>query len=120
MTFQEEFLALLKKHGIAYDERYLWERKSAVPAGLALDGHRVPNVETLGYCHFSLREQERRSTVPTEKGAPATMAQSQRAPPSRGSRLILSPRLQQRGRAALEVVQGLSPPCICPRGTCRQ
>ena len=74
MTFQEEFLALLKKHGIAYDERYLWERKSAVPAGLALDGHRVPNVETLGYCHFSLREQERRSTVPTEKGAPATMS----------------------------------------------
>ena len=25
MTFQEEFLALLKKHGITYDERYLWE-----------------------------------------------------------------------------------------------
>jgi putative transposase len=25
MTFQEEFLALLKKHGIAFDERYLWE-----------------------------------------------------------------------------------------------
>jgi putative transposase len=25
MTFQEEFLALLKKHGIPYDERYLWE-----------------------------------------------------------------------------------------------
>jgi putative transposase len=25
MTFQEEFLALLKKHGIAYDERYLRE-----------------------------------------------------------------------------------------------
>jgi hypothetical protein len=25
MTFQEEFLALLKKHKIAYDERYLWE-----------------------------------------------------------------------------------------------
>jgi len=25
MTFQEEFLALLKKHGIAYDERHLWE-----------------------------------------------------------------------------------------------
>jgi REP element-mobilizing transposase RayT len=25
MSFQEEFLALLKKHGIAYDERYLWE-----------------------------------------------------------------------------------------------
>ncbi len=25
MTFQEEFLALLKKHGIAYDERYLWD-----------------------------------------------------------------------------------------------
>ena len=24
MTFQEEFLALLKKHRIAYDERYLW------------------------------------------------------------------------------------------------
>ena len=25
LTFQEEFLALLKKHRIAYDERYLWE-----------------------------------------------------------------------------------------------
>ena len=25
MTFQEEFLALLKKHHIAFDERYLWE-----------------------------------------------------------------------------------------------
>jgi len=25
MTFQEEFVALLKKHQIAYDERYLWE-----------------------------------------------------------------------------------------------
>ena len=23
-TFQEEFLALLKRHGIAYDERYRW------------------------------------------------------------------------------------------------
>ena len=25
MTFQEEFLALLKKHHIEYDERYLWK-----------------------------------------------------------------------------------------------
>jgi REP element-mobilizing transposase RayT len=25
MTFQEEFLALLKRHGIEYDERYVWE-----------------------------------------------------------------------------------------------
>jgi hypothetical protein len=25
MTFQEEFIALLKKHRIAYDERYVWE-----------------------------------------------------------------------------------------------
>ena len=25
MTFQEEFVALLKKHRITYDERYLWE-----------------------------------------------------------------------------------------------
>jgi REP element-mobilizing transposase RayT len=25
MTFQEEFVALLKRHGIEYDERYLWE-----------------------------------------------------------------------------------------------
>lgn len=24
MTFQEEYLMLLKKHGIEYDERYLW------------------------------------------------------------------------------------------------
>jgi REP-associated tyrosine transposase len=25
LTFQEEFLVLLKKHRIAYDEKYLWE-----------------------------------------------------------------------------------------------
>ena len=25
MTFQEEFLALLKKHHVEYDERYLWK-----------------------------------------------------------------------------------------------
>ena len=25
MTFQEEFLTLLKKHRIAYEDRYLWE-----------------------------------------------------------------------------------------------
>ena len=25
MSFQEEFLSLLKKHGIVYDERFLWE-----------------------------------------------------------------------------------------------
>ena len=25
MTFQEEFLALLKKHRIEYDERFLWK-----------------------------------------------------------------------------------------------
>jgi len=25
MTFQEEFIALLKRHRIEYDERYLWE-----------------------------------------------------------------------------------------------
>ena len=25
MTFNEEFVAVLKKHGIEYDERYLWE-----------------------------------------------------------------------------------------------
>ena len=25
MSFQDEFVALLQKHKIAYDERYLWE-----------------------------------------------------------------------------------------------
>jgi len=25
MTFQEELIALLKKHGIEYDERYIWK-----------------------------------------------------------------------------------------------
>jgi len=25
MSFQEEFVALLKKHRIEYDERYLWD-----------------------------------------------------------------------------------------------
>ncbi|HEX8495282.1 MAG TPA: IS200/IS605 family transposase [Pyrinomonadaceae bacterium] len=25
MTFQQEFLAFLEKHGIKYDERYIWE-----------------------------------------------------------------------------------------------
>jgi len=25
MTFQDEYLALLAKHGISYDERYVWD-----------------------------------------------------------------------------------------------
>jgi REP element-mobilizing transposase RayT len=25
VSFQEEFLAFLKRHGIAYDERYVWD-----------------------------------------------------------------------------------------------
>jgi len=25
MTFQEEFVAILKKHGLEYDERYIWD-----------------------------------------------------------------------------------------------
>jgi REP element-mobilizing transposase RayT len=25
VSFQEEFIAFLKRHGIAYDERYIWE-----------------------------------------------------------------------------------------------
>jgi REP element-mobilizing transposase RayT len=25
LTFQEEFVAFLKRHGIAYDEKYIWE-----------------------------------------------------------------------------------------------
>ena len=25
LTFQEEFVAFLRRHGIAYDERYIWE-----------------------------------------------------------------------------------------------
>jgi REP element-mobilizing transposase RayT len=25
VTFQEEFIAFLKRHGIAYDDRYIWE-----------------------------------------------------------------------------------------------
>jgi REP-associated tyrosine transposase len=25
MTFQEEFVALLKRHNIDYDERYIWD-----------------------------------------------------------------------------------------------
>jgi REP element-mobilizing transposase RayT len=33
LTFQEEFVALLKRHRIKYDPRYLWDRESAVPSG---------------------------------------------------------------------------------------
>jgi REP-associated tyrosine transposase len=25
MTFQEEFRAILKKHGVLFDERYVWD-----------------------------------------------------------------------------------------------
>jgi hypothetical protein len=25
VSFQEEFIAFLKRHGIAYDKRYIWE-----------------------------------------------------------------------------------------------
>ena len=31
MTFREEFLALLKKHRIAYDERYLRKGQPCLP-----------------------------------------------------------------------------------------
>ena len=51
MTFQEEFLTLLQKHGIAYDERYLWvvAIRSAVPDGTqGLLGPRCPSLERLG------------------------------------------------------------------------
>src|SRR5450830_1931205 len=34
MTFQEEFLVLLKKHRIEYDDRYLWDLTSTVSSGL--------------------------------------------------------------------------------------
>jgi len=33
MTFQEEFLALLKKHRVEYDERYLWGLNFSRPFG---------------------------------------------------------------------------------------
>jgi hypothetical protein len=36
MTFQEELIALLKKHGIAYEERYLWSWFLSPLAGLRL------------------------------------------------------------------------------------
>jgi hypothetical protein len=49
---------VLKKHRIAYDERYLSE-SSVVPSGLVRNGALRPNVETLGYCRKSLRDLKR-------------------------------------------------------------
>jgi putative transposase len=34
-SFQEEFVAFLKKNDVAYDERYIWEQVSFAPGGLA-------------------------------------------------------------------------------------
>jgi len=45
MTFHEEFLALLKRHRVEYDPRYLWEWTSAVPSGL----ERIPLPGTQGW-----------------------------------------------------------------------
>jgi hypothetical protein len=93
---------------------------SAVPSGLALLRHLVPNVETLGYCRLSLREQERKPAVPAESGGSARTSSSPRKLASPRSQLRLPSRLPQRGRAALETVQGVGPSCIRPGGTRRQ
>jgi hypothetical protein len=47
MTFQEEFLALLKKQHIEYDERYLWNEFQPSLRDLA-NSHSAPNAEALG------------------------------------------------------------------------
>ncbi len=44
----KEGLALLKKHRVAYEERYLREWSSAVPSGLSSSCPGVPNAEALG------------------------------------------------------------------------
>ena len=38
MSFQDELRSLLRKHGLTWDERYLWERGSAAPLGLKTFG----------------------------------------------------------------------------------
>jgi len=35
-SFQEQFLAFLKKNGIAYEEKYIWDLVCFAPTGLGL------------------------------------------------------------------------------------
>lgn len=58
-TFEEEYLAFLKKHDIEYDERYVWGWDSIVPTGLPPGLTRLPGDESPGYSHLSLRDSGR-------------------------------------------------------------
>src|SRR6266478_7718645 len=67
--FREEFLALVRRHRIACDERYLWRRGSAVPSGSGLFRVRAPNVEielvhSFGGCAPKATRASRRPTRP--------------------------------------------------------
>jgi hypothetical protein len=44
MTFQEEFVSLLKKHGVEFDERYMWKQFFRPLRGLVVFRHAVPTL----------------------------------------------------------------------------
>ena len=56
MSFQEEFIALLKKHRIEYDESYLWEKFNR-PFGTCASRVQNPAVNCRAIVHVSLREK---------------------------------------------------------------
>jgi hypothetical protein len=58
VTFQAEFRRFLRKHGIEYDERYVWGDDSVVPSGLVELIVAPPSTEVLGYCQLSLWDRK--------------------------------------------------------------
>jgi putative transposase len=56
MSFQEEFIAFLKKHEIPYDDRFLWDWTSCRPKRDLLDlSEQIPIASAMGYYHTLLR-----------------------------------------------------------------
>ncbi len=53
MTFQEEFIGLLEKYKIEYDERYLWDQRVSVTRFAGL-GFRY-NIWSWGFARTRLR-----------------------------------------------------------------
>jgi hypothetical protein len=58
-SFEEEYVSFLKKHGIGFEERYLWNcSRSGVRASLrdAAPCGPEPGDKSPGYSHMSLRD----------------------------------------------------------------
>ena len=114
-TFQEEYLAFLAKHGIEYDERYVWGSKlapeSSVPLGPGWDwATTVAGVETPAYSRTSLRDGRRRGGSAQSLGLSGLPPGRFRGPIGAGDN---RQDLQALSRAPTKIIRG-------PSGDCRR